>query len=410
MVLNKVEQKDLVKELLTTLFTAEELKHFIQFKYDEKVSVQVPWNRAFSHVAGEVVLLLNRRGLIDRRFFELLRKERPRLSGKIDFVEKFVLQSASTASQSGYLMIVASAEEERAGIFGIAEVGSYVFHLGTSGVASIMHNLQLDEVAFLAGLSGLVLTGGVFLSRARNKIHERAMLCLRASGGESYQPSSELTQRNRLRVLEYTALLGLLAAALTACYEVFSPCCELTLTAKRTGIAAVMFLWGFLAFQAARRPVLKTAESALKRLGKLGVLSIIIGFLVYSVKCTDIADDFNMTLWYSVPRERQCSTGTERCIEPTRSCNSIETQCAMLLNGGNILLWAGLPRAAFVLGKRCHELLPTSESLELMVKASCAMEDRESAEELILQSPNRWQSDLRNVCHQHLPLRRRVLR
>lgn len=156
MALHNVEQQTLVRELLTVLYDVKELEQFVHFNYGERLARHIPWTQDLDCVAGKTVRLFERRGLINRRLFELLCIDRPHRQSDVVAVKKVVLGSP-IAPRRGAVTTVTSVRTQRSRLVRAAEIASYVFHLGSAGIACTMHFLPLENTGFLGVLCCLIL-------------------------------------------------------------------------------------------------------------------------------------------------------------------------------------------------------------------------------------------------------------
>jgi hypothetical protein len=89
-------------ELLTRLFTLDELRIFIHNEARYPVEHDIDWNRPLFTVASEVVWSLHRRGLLDATFFAWLAGVRPHLAKEIwDTASKLDVQQQSGDHEDG---------------------------------------------------------------------------------------------------------------------------------------------------------------------------------------------------------------------------------------------------------------------------------------------------------------------
>ncbi|MFY0531803.1 hypothetical protein [Nannocystis pusilla] len=73
---------------MLSMFSADELRRFLRYRYDDAVTESLPGPTSSLALMVETVCeLLERHSLVDRAFFAGLREERPRRSGEIDAVE-----------------------------------------------------------------------------------------------------------------------------------------------------------------------------------------------------------------------------------------------------------------------------------------------------------------------------------
>lgn len=398
-----------VSDLLVQIFSVDELWRFIVCNYDDEIASQISWRQSRATVAVETVRLLKRNGRLNEHFFTLLRQVRRCSVVDIDKVEKFV-STRPVASSSGYLLKVSSTETERAAVCWFVEIMCYIFHVFAAGTMLFKHDLDVVEGLFLAGVSCLVLVGGVFVSYARARLQLRASVFLHhALGGPvlstSVRPGKDLLARDGFRYLEYVVMCGMLFVAPCTAYDLLTTCCPLPVLAIRAGVGTVMLLLGLVAIRAARRPLLTYAqylvEVCCKRaqnsvLKKVGTASFLAAAMVCAtgqpmVSNSDgVGQEASSGGMYAdaLPLSGQINKSSPLiAIHPTRFTSrgpsAREARAAELLTLAQHMLSEGRPEAAYQLGQESCLRHPTAEAYEVLVTAVCAMADRRLAKTLV---------------------------